>query len=211
MYFWIKDMYSHTLKDAGDRIFYFGFLKWIIFYLPIALQAIFLFCYAAGHAILLSSGFSNLLVFRTSSDLNEVSNNLGSIKIIFISSLLLSIQYLLLQTNFFERKSLNIAAKFMAWLSSILFLKLLVENILYSLSIQTSTGLTFSYNNDYMWVICLLLILTLTFVKGEWIYGRELNSLRYLSLTARILFVYALFIILITLPGIIYTFSEYVR
>ena len=204
MYFWIKDMYSHTLKDAGDRIFYFGFLKWILFYLPISLQAIFLFCYAAGHAILLSSGFSNLLAFRTSSDLNEVSNNLGSIKIIFISSLLLSIQYLLLQTNFFERKSLNIAAKFMAWLSSILFLKLLVENILYSLSIQTSTGLTFSYNNDYLWLLSVLLTLTLIIVKGAWIYNTDRNSLKYLALTSRILSSYSLFIIILALPMIIY-------
>jgi len=211
IFFWIKDVYSHTLKDPEDRIFFFEFIKWVSLYLPIALQAIFLFCYAMGQAILISSALSNFIAFNIYSDLNEVQINLESIKIIFIGSLLISAQYLLLRTNLFDSKGLSIVAKCIAWLISIFFLKLLIENILYSLAIQTSTGLTFSYNNDYMWVICLLLTLSLTFVRGDWIYVKELNSLKSLSLTARILSVYSLFIILITLPRIIYALVEYMK
>jgi len=204
-------VYSHTLKDPEDRIFSFEFIKWISFYLPIALQAIFLFCYASGQAILIGSAISNFIAFNLYNDLNEVSINLEPLKIIFIGSLLVSAQYLLLRTNLFDSKGLTIVAKLIAWLISIFFLKLLIENILYSLAIQTSTGLTFSYNNNYMWVISLLLTLSFTFIRGDWIYIKESNSLKYLSLTASILCVYSLFIILITLPRIIYAVIEYLH
>ena len=77
--------------------------------------------------------------------------------------------------NLFENKSLNIGVKSLAWLISVFFLKLLVENIL-----QLPSGvLTFSYSNDFIFLISVVAVLGFAIMSGAWIYNKELEALKY--------------------------------
>ena len=204
VYFWIKDLYSHSFKDAEDRKFLFQFVKRILFYLPIALQAIFLCCYALLHAILMSAGLPGFMAFNISAEVNDQFFNLEPMKIVFVGSLLLASQYVLLKRNLFDNKNLNDAAKSLGWLLSILFLKVLCENILYSPSLSSSDGFAFRYTNSFLFLFAVVLVLVLAILKGEWIYNNNLEALRYLAFTARVLCVYTVLILLILLPQTIF-------
>ena len=209
IFVWVKDIYTHAFKDSTDREDFFRKLITFCTFLPIVLQTVFLFCYAVGEAILLSTSLSNIFAFNIGGDLKWRAINFGPLKIIFIGALLLTSQYLLLKRNLSVNKGLNIGVKFLAWLISIFFPTLLVLDILNSLSISTSIQFGISYDNDYMWIISLLIVVPLLFVKGAWVYNNNLNSLQCLSLTARILGLYSLLIILITLPRIFVTIIGY--
>jgi len=145
IFVWVKDIYTHAFKDPTDREDFFRKLITFCTFLPIVLQAVFLFCYAVGEAILLSTSLSNIFAFNIGGDLKWRAINFGPLKIIFIGALLLTSQYLLLKRNLSVNKGLNIGVKFLAWLISIFFLTLLVLDILNSLScihLKIPQGLT---------------------------------------------------------------------
>ena len=199
-------MYTHTLKDPADRKDFFEKATRIFLFSPIALQAIFLFCYALGKSIPISNALTNFIEFDIFGNTDGRSADFESLEIIMSGSFLLIIQYLLLQAAFRNSKGVQIISRFLIFAGSIFLLRVLVVNILQSISPSNSNDLAISYNSSYVLLFCIPIILILTIVKGAWIYTTRSNSLKLLSLTSRILFIYSLFIVLITVPRVVYSF-----
>ncbi len=130
-----------------------------------------------------------------------------NLKIIFLGSIIMAVQYTLLKKHHDSKNTAGIILyKSLVFLSSIFFLGLLVINIYHSFSLDNVTQFAFSYNNYYLWFLCVLLSIILSLAKGEWIYKKQNIDIKHFALVSRILLFYTGFILLLSLPRVIVLF-----
>lgn len=206
IFFWIRYLYKYSLKKTVDRTNFFKSIKEIILFIPIGLQAIMLFCFAFGQTIPLSVKFSNFIEFIFFEQRESVLPDFEPIRIIFIGSLLVVFQYYLLKVKLYFIKGSIRIYQIIIFISNIFFLNNLISNIRHSLFYSLLSNLVLNYNNFYIWMLCLLLVFIFGSLKGKWIQEKQINLLKYLSITSRILLLYSILIIIVALPLIIFSF-----
>lgn len=208
VFFWLRFFYIRSLKTAAGRSILFESIQEIFLFVPIGMQGILLLSFCVIEVIPLSIKLSDSieLIFFTKGEI--VLPDFESLKIIFIGALLLTLQYLLLRKNISSYKPLNILIRFSTFLISILFLRFLSSNIFHTFYLFPAGKLPVSYDNNFAWLLCIVLVVIGILMKGEWIYERQLKTIRYFSLASRIVMGYLLLVFIIALPLIIFTIIQ---
>ena len=125
-----------------------------------------------------------------------------SYKIIFVGALLLSLQYLLLKINT-AIKPINILLKLVAFIITLYFLKSIAANISPALTFSYMTTPVISYNNNTLWLLSVIVLLTVGIIVSLPDSKPQINSLKYIGVAGVVVTLHSLFMIALAIPPIV--------
>jgi hypothetical protein len=205
LFFWGRYLYVHSLKKAADRKYSLQKISALVVYIPVGLQAILLFCFSLPQVMPLGDKLAGLAEFIFFKSGRESIPDLYELTIILAGALVMALNYCLaVIAASVTNNAGSIFSKSLVFAIGMFFLNLLRLNISYSVFGDTVSQLIISYNNNYLLALALSLVVFFALIKGEWIYKRQSPSIKYFSLTSRILLMYSLLVAIAAIPVIIY-------
>lgn len=209
VFFWFRYLYNHSLRTAADRVYTVKKIAELSVYLPLGLQAAFLFPYAVIQLFPLGIKTAELFeraVLRNSEiDFPE----LYPISTIIAGSLIIGISYTLFKTvTLISNRSIQLLARLILFTGTLFMLKAIVQNIFFSLRMGLVQKVNISYDNNYIWIVGLLLAGVLMFTRPKEEDSGSIFFVKYLALTGRILLFYCFLLLLIGTPRIVYLVIE---
>ena len=202
VFLWIRYLYKHSLKKQADRIYTAQKILDFAIYIPVGLQAIFLFCFAVFQFIPLSNQLYHFIETVFLGNKEAGFCNFDALKIIFIGSVVVMINHAVIKTSAALKSNpgTDLLYKSLIFFVSIFLLRLLVLNIWGSFTIRPALKLLISYNNNYLLLPSVLSVILFSILKGRLIHKNHGAAVKYYSLGLLILLLYSLLIITITLP-----------
>lgn len=207
--FWTRYLYNCSLKKTVDRTDFFNSIKKIFLFIPLGIQSILLFCFALTELIPLSNKLAAFIELNIYGSRGFLPVDFEALRIVFSGCLLVALQYLLLKMKPVELKSENRISRFFVLMISIYFLETLIANIRHALFFEPLPGFAFEYDSFYLWLLYVIAAFAFAFMKAEWIYKKQMNGVKYLSLASRMVFGYLLLVFIIGIPRIIYTVIQH--
>jgi hypothetical protein len=205
LFFWGRYLYIHSIKKAVDREYSLQNISALVVYIPIGLQAILLFCFSLLQVIPIGDKLAGVVEFTFFKSGGEAVPDLYELTIILAGALVTALNYCLATAAASVTNNAgSIVSKSLIFAAGIFFLNLLRLNISYSFFGDTDSGLIINYNNKYLLVLSLCVIVFFALLKGAWIYKRQSLVIKYFSLTSRVLLLYSLLVAMAAIPVIIY-------
>lgn len=205
--FWMRYLYIRSLSTAEDRKYTVKKIGDLIPYVPLGLQAAFLFCYGLFQTITISIKLSNLFDKAVLRNHAIDHPDLYPLKIMVTGFMIVAITYVSIKAaSLIEDKVSKLLVQAMLFAASLFLLKVLVQNIYVSLQLGLIEKAAISYHTKYTWVLCLAAAGVLSFANGEWM--QRSTFIKYAALASRILLLYCFIALLFALPRIIYLIVE---
>ncbi|MBL7749516.1 MAG: hypothetical protein JNM19_18910 [Chitinophagaceae bacterium] len=203
LFFWVRYLYYRSLRTAEARAVMYKRLAAAITYIPLGLQAIFLFCFAFFQLLPLidtTGEFFHQFIFQGN---RKKIPDLFALRIIFIGSMIIAINYLLLrEAGLLKDKGAALACKMMLFIVNLFWLKVLVQNCVDSFQYTKAVRAIINYNNNYLWLMSVVLAAVYGFSGSQ--AGAIGRNKKYIALTSRMIWVYCTVLLVISIPRVIY-------
>jgi hypothetical protein len=207
IFFWLRYLCLRSFSTTERRGYFIRRLLDMILYIPIGLQAAFLFCYALFHLPVIGNKLSGLFEMVVLDNKANHYPDFYPLQIIFIASLLLAVNYILQRMAAAHSDKITAGLlQFFIFMASLFLLRTLVQNIYESIGWSGAGHILIGYNNYYGWF--LVIVITLVFsVFGGGMPKTDANT-KYMALASRLLWLYCFITLLFGLPRIIYLVTE---
>lgn len=207
IFFWLRYLCLRSFNTAERRGYFIRRLLDMVLYIPIGLQAAFLFCYALFHLPVIGKKLSGLFEMVVLDNKANHYPDFYPLQIIFIASLLLAVNYILIRkVGMVREKVPKFLLQFFIFIASLLLLRTLVQNIYESTGWNRAGHIPVEYSNYYAWVPAIVISLVFS-VAGGGIKKTDANT-KYMALASWLLWFYCFIAFVVGLPRIIYLIIE---
>ncbi len=168
------------------------------------MQAILLFCYSLLQLIPLGKQLAvwvDAIFLKGTDDVPDFY----PLKIVLAGFLLVTVSYWLAVKAVLVRNTLfRITAKTFAFAAGFFFLKILQLHISDSFFDNADSWAITVFKSNHILLPLLLVMAIPAFIKGAWIYKRQLELIKYFSLASKVLLLYIFLVLLAAIPGTLY-------
>jgi len=203
LFFWVRYLYYRSLRTAEAREVMYERLAAAIVYIPLGLQAAFLFCFAFFQLLPLidtTGDFFHQFIIKGN---RRKIPDLFALRIIFIGSMMIAMNYLLLRkAGSLKDKGTALVCKIALFIVNLFWLKVLAQNCVDSFQYRKAVQAVINYNNNYLWLLSIALAAVYGFSGSR--AGTTGIYKKYIALTARMIWVYCAALLVISIPRIIY-------
>ncbi len=208
VFFWCRYLYLHSFRTKEDRAYTFKKTSELFLYIPLGLQAAFLFCYAVYEAIPVGFRMSDLFTRLILRDLKIDDPDFDGLKIVFAGSMMIGASYTSIKmTTTLEDRVSAVIAQIMLFALNCFFLKEMVQNIYLSAGFPARGHSVINLQDHTLWIFMLIAVPVLSFINTK--AEGPLSWLRYTAVAARTILVYCLICFVLVLPRIIHLLIKY--
>ncbi len=173
IFFAIRFLIIHSLKKKETRLQFLKSAIQVIYYIPVFLQGLFLFCFSIMNFIAVTKEFYFFLyalVFKSDGIMEDLYLLMVKMSVIVLGSFLLSLNMILARKSANKRFTINaVAVKIGYLVFSICMVALLYSNLPFFSPFYFSFSELYFYNNMYVMIvgalICILLLVLPYFFK----------------------------------------------
>lgn len=207
LFFWLRFLYIRSLSTAEKRNYFFSRLVDLFFYIPIGLQAAFLFCYALFHLPVNGKNLASLFDKALSGNKNNPHPDLYPLQLIFTATLLLAVNFIFIRMAASAgKKAVTWLLRVIIFLAGIFLLRTLLQNIYESTGWNRAGHIPVDYSNYYVWLPAIVISLVFSVAGGE--KPKTAANTKYLALASRLLWFYCFIAFVVGLPRIIFLIIE---
>lgn len=196
---WLRFLWLRSLRTAEDRQYTWQKVSQFALYVPLGLQAAFLFFFAVLQLLPLAGDTAELLDKLILKGGRKEYPEFEGLRILFSGCGVILISYLLNQAAAkITDTALNLVTKLFLFAGQYFLLKNTVLQIGQSLGFYPTGKILFSLTGSRLFLISLVLAIFFSFSSGK--NGEKISTSRYPALVARMLLFYCLLILLLSLP-----------
>lgn len=205
---WLRFLWLRSLRTEEDRQYTWQKVSQLALYVPLGLQAAFLFFFAVLQLLPLAADMAELLNKRILKGGRKEYPEFEGLRILFSGCGIILISYLLNQAAAkITDTALVIVSKLVLFAGQYFLLKNTVLQIGLSLGFYPTGKTLFSLTGSRLFIISIVLVVFYSLSSGK--NGKKISSSRYPALAARMLLIYCLLILLLSLPRFYFDLVRY--